>query len=582
MLVSETLHQEINERKQAEDAFSGEAELNKAMAELSKALISALTIDEIKHLVLEKAQFLTKSNFGFVGHIDSETGYFNVAAMTKEIYDMCRVKEKSEYPIFKEFKGLWGWGLNNRKSLLTNNPATDPRSHGAPPGHVPISNFLSAPAIIKKTLVGQVAVANKAVDYTKQDLIIIERLADICALAINRMRTEEEKEKMQTQLFNIQKIEAVGSLAGGIAHDFNNLLTAVIGNLSLLKNNLKAGDRGLEIIQDMQTASQQAKSLTYQLLTFSKGGGPIKKVASITELLKKSIPFALSGSKVISKLDLPNDLWYAEIDEDQINQVINNVIINADQAMPQGGIIKISAQNEIINAEDGLPIKEGKYIKIAIKDQGIGIPHDILSQIFDPFFSTKAKGSGLGLAISHSIVIKHEGYITAKSQKGGGTTVSIYLPASEKELFAVEKIEEKILSGRGKILFMDDQKNIRSMVKQMLNSLGYEIELAEDGMKAIELYKKAQQKEHPFDVVILDLTVPGGMGGVDAIKKLIELDSEVKAIVSSGYANDPIMSGFKEYGFSGVMAKPFDIEELSVVLYQILQNKSNKLKSSQT
>ncbi len=578
-LMNTQMQQEIIERKQAVKAFSREAELNEAMAELSKALISVATIDEIANLILTNAQFLTKSEFGYVGYIDPETNFFNCVAMTQEIYDNCRVKDKDKYFVFKEFTGLWGWGLNNRKPLLTNNLTNDPRSHGTPSGHVPISHYLSAPAMIKETLVGQIGVANKVLEYTKHDLIVIERLADIYAIAINRQRTEEAKKKMQAQLSSIQKLEAVGTLAGGIAHDFNNLLTAVIGNLSLLKQDLKAGDKGLGIIKEMQTASQQAKGLTQQLLTFSKGGAPIKKVTSIAELFKKTVPFALSGSKVISELSLPDDLWYTEIDEDQMNQVINNIIINADQAMPQGGTVKISAKNVIIKAEEGLPIKEGKYIKIAIKDQGIGVPQDILPRIFDPFFSTKSKGSGLGLSISHSIVIKHEGYITAKSQEGSGTTFFIYLPASVQEAFAVKKIEGKILSGQGKILFMDDQKNIRSMVKQMLNSLGYEVELAEDGIKAIELYEKAQKRNRPFDVVVLDLTVPGGMGGVDAIGKLIELDPEVKAIVSSGYANDRIMGGYKEYGFRGVMAKPFDIEELSSVLNQVLQEKGNRVKS---
>ena len=288
----------------------------------------------------------------------------------------------------------------------------------------------------------------------------------------------------------------------------------------------------------------------------------------------------MSGSKVTCEFSLPDDLWWVEVDEGQIDQVINNMIINANQAMPGGGTIRVWAENVIVGAEEGLPLKEGKYVKISIKDQGTGISKENLQNIFDPYFTTKQAGKGLGLAIAYSIINKHGGHITAESEIGAGTIFTIFLPAFEKETFRVQQIEEeKIYKGKGKILVMDDKENIKNMVKHMLNILGYEVELATDGVEAIELYKEAKASEQKFDAVILDLTVPGGMGRMEAIGKLYEIDPEIKAIVSSGYANDPIISEYETKGFKGAIAKPYETEEMSKVLYEVLRKESPRLKS---
>jgi CheY-like chemotaxis protein len=303
------------------------------------------------------------------------------------------------------------------------------------------------------------------------------------------------------------------------------------------------------------------------------------KVASIPELVKEVVNFSLRGSNVRCEFDLPDNLWPVEVDTGQISQVINNLIINASQAMPEGGIIRLCAENIILGSNDNdndndiVLLKEGKYIKISVKDQGIGIPKEHLSKIFDPYFTTKETGSGLGLAISYSIIKKHGGYITIESESGSGTTVYIYLPASEKDLFRVEHIvdEENLAAGRGKILLMDDQESLRNMVGEMLVYLGYEVVLAREGDEAIELYRKAKESGRDFDAVILDLTVPGGTGGKEAVQKLREIDPGVKAVVSSGYSYDPIMSEYKKYGFIGVVAKPYEVGELSKVLYKVIR-----------
>lgn len=391
--------------------------------------------------------------------------------------------------------------------------------------------------------------------------------------SINIVRDITERNRSKEELQRAQKLESLGVLAGGIAHDFNNLLTAIIGNLSLIDFQLESDEDTTPALKEVERAAHQARGLTQQLLTFSKGGSPIKKVTTVAKIIKNTVNLALSGSMVKCDLSIPDNLWWTEIDEGQIGQVINNIIINAIQSMSGGGVIKVAIENSFVQGQNGIPIKAGKYIKIIISDRGIGIPKEQLLKIFDPYFSTKAQGTGLGLAISYSIIKKHEGYIAVESETGRGTTFSIYLPCTEKEVYTVRDIVNDLpAQGRGKILFMDDQKMIRDMAAQMLHKIGYEVKLTGDGQEAIEQYRMALQSGRPFDAVILDLTVPGGMGGKETLQKLRELNGGIKAIVSSGYFNDPIMANFKEYGFYGVVAKPYNLVELSNILQQVIND----------
>ncbi|MDP3111729.1 MAG: PAS domain S-box protein [Thermodesulfovibrionales bacterium] len=380
-----------------------------------------------------------------------------------------------------------------------------------------------------------------------------------------------EHKLMEAELQKAQKLESLGILAGGIAHDFNNILTAITGNISLAKMYAQPGLEVFDILTEVEKASLRAKNLTTQLLTFSKGGIPVKRLSSITKLIKDSTGFALSGSKVKCEISTPDDLCPVEIDEGQISQVIHHMIINAQQAMPEGGIIKVKAENITTDAEQPLPLKGGKYLKISIKDHGIGISEEHLAKIFDPYFTTKQKGSGLGLASAYSIIKKHEGHITAESKLGEGTTFYIYLPASEKKIPMVkDTVASPAGRGKGKVLVMDDDDTVRLVVGRMLGQCGYEAEFAEDGEGAIELYKKAKESGAPFDAVIIDLIIPAGMGGKEAIKKLIEIDPAIRAIVSSGYSDDPVMSNFKEYGFKDAMAKPYEIADLRQMLHKVI------------
>jgi len=380
-----------------------------------------------------------------------------------------------------------------------------------------------------------------------------------------------ERKRMKEELFRANNLESMGVLAGGIAHDFNNILTAITGNLSLAKMQARHEDEIYDLLSEVEVAAIRAQGLTRQLLTFAKGGAPVKETSSIKDILKESCFFVLHGSKSGCEFSIADDLSPVEIDVGQVNQVINNIVINASQAMPEGGVIKVSADNLAIEDGQGLPLKPGRYIRISIKDQGVGIAEKHLLKIFDPYFTTKHEGSGLGLAVTYSIIRKHEGHITVESRLGVGTTFHVYLPASDKAIR--EKAEIKLIKGRGRILVMDDVDILREVAERMLEKLGYESESAKDGAEAVEMYKKAMESEKPYDAVILDLTVPGGMGGKDAVKRLLEIDPEAKAIVSSGYSDDPVLSDFQEYGFKGILPKPFGALSLGKVLDEVLQEK---------
>jgi len=388
---------------------------------------------------------------------------------------------------------------------------------------------------------------------------------------LNFMEDITEKRRMEDDLLRVQKLESISILAGGIAHDFNNILTGIMGNVSLAKMLVNMREKAFERLTDAEKACLQAKKLTQQLLTFSKGGTPIIKPTPIRELLEESISFVLRGANTKCAFSIVDNIWNAEVDAGQIGQVISNLIINADQAMPEGGLINVQAENIILDDKNPIMLKSGEYVKITIEDHGIGIPEENIKRIFDPYFTTKQRGNGLGLTIVYSIVKKHNGQITVESQLGIGTKFQIYLPAFLTDIKVKrEKLEDKLIFGKGKVLVMDDEEIIRNLAYEMLSSMGYEVTAATDGYEATELYRNAKESGDPFDAVIMDLTIPGGMGGKEAIKKMAEIDPNIKSIVSSGYSDDPVMSEFQRYGFKDFIAKPYRTSELSKVVHRVI------------
>ncbi|OGP18677.1 MAG: hypothetical protein A2V21_310165 [Deltaproteobacteria bacterium GWC2_55_46] len=386
------------------------------------------------------------------------------------------------------------------------------------------------------------------------------------------VRNIAERKSREDEQLKASKLESLGTLAGGIAHDFNNLLTAIIGNVSLARL-LGCGERGTKALNDADNAAQRAKDLTNQLLTFSRGGAPVKSVTSINGIVTDSASFSVLGSNIKCEIKLPEDLAPVEVDAGQISQVVHNVVLNAVQAMPGGGVITISAENVSLTNESGLPLSPGRYLRIDIRDTGPGIPEEHIGKVFDPYFTTKKGGSGLGLATVYSVVKNHDGYISLDTKPGSGTVFHIYLPASDTEL-APQKakvVEERPSIGRGRVLIMDDEEMIRDIAGKILVELGYEVDYAANGSEALEKYRVRMEAGSPFDAVILDLTIPAGMGGREAIKKLLELDPGARAIVSSGYSNDSIMSEYARFGFKAVIAKPYRIADLSNVVRQVVE-----------
>lgn len=392
--------------------------------------------------------------------------------------------------------------------------------------------------------------------------------------AIEVIKNITDKHLLEEQLLRTQKLEAVGLLAGGIAHDFNNLLQGIFGSISLARMFSDKEGKAYQMLEGAEEALNQARNLTKQLLTFSKGGEPIKKMISLSTIIHNSVKFALSGSNVNYLSSVDDGLWSVEADEGQITQVIHNVVLNASDAMTDGGTVSIRVRNVLIDEKSSLPLKKGKYVQIAIEDSGPGIPDHLISRIFDPYFTTKQKGSGLGLTTSYSIIKKHGGVLDVKSRLGAGSTFFIYLPASEDKPLRREAQAKSILRGKGRILVMDDEEIVRTVAGHMLKNLGYEVDFAENGEQATEKYLNAMKTGRPFDAVILDLTVRGGMGGRETVRKMAELDPAITAIVSSGYSDDTILSDYRSYGFKAVLSKPYEIEGLSSILHALVHTES--------
>ncbi|MDD2273656.1 MAG: cache domain-containing protein [Desulfuromonadaceae bacterium] len=381
-----------------------------------------------------------------------------------------------------------------------------------------------------------------------------------------------DRENAQNELLRMQKLESLGVLAGGIAHDFNNILTGIMGNISLAGMALQEPDKAKKLLLQAEQASQRASELAYQLLTFARGSKPVKKAVNARILIEETTSLVLHGSNVLGKISIPADLHAIEVDEGQIHQAFHNIIINAVQAMPEGGTISISAENVSLVGDTPSSLPAGEYVRFTFSDTGPGISVDNQKNIFDPYFTTKSGGKGIGLASTHSIITKHGGYIAVHSEVGTGTTFEILLPASEQQAAEPETGVTALPStaqNEISVLVMDDEMMIRDLMAEMLAELGYSVTTCSHGDAAVELYTAAIQEGNPFSAVIMDLTIPGGTGGKEAARLILDVDPKACLIVSSGYSNDPVMADFADYGFSATMVKPYRISKVAEVMNRL-------------
>ena len=383
-------------------------------------------------------------------------------------------------------------------------------------------------------------------------------------------RDMTEKQKMLNNMQRIDKLDSLGVLAGGIAHDFNNLLSGIFGYIEMARKT-STDEKTSRYLEKSMSVFTRAKDLTQQLITFSKGGEPLKKTGSLALLIKDSTSFILSGSKVTCLYSIADDLWLCDFDANQIGQVIDNIVINAQQAMPLGGIIRISAENVLLDKSPPIPLRPGRYIRISIADTGVGIPHDLLNRIFDPFFTTKHKGNGLGLATCYAIIQKHEGYIDVESQQAKGSIFHIYLPASDKEIAKSSESEIAIHKGTGKILIMDDEDFIRELAGELLQEMGYGTIEAKDGVEALKILDDSEKRGQSIIGAILDLTIPGGMGGKETAAQIRKLYPHIKIFASSGYSEDPVICRPTDFGFTSSIQKPYKMEDLAEMLNRHLK-----------
>ncbi len=553
---------------------------NKQQAALNEARLESLARinsyeakddQDLMDFALAEAVKLTSSKLGYIYHYNEDAKEFTLSAWSKAVIKECAGRDpQTKYSLEKA--GSWGEAVRQRKPIIANNfSAPDPLKKGLPDGHAALSSFVTVPIMSGTHIRGVIGVANKNDGYTKHDIRQLTLLMDSVWSILKKREVTSAEQRMIYEMAAMQRMESLGQLAGGIAHDFNNMLMGIMANISLLASRGGVSAENAEIMKEVMEAARNAQSLTTNLLAFSKGGKPVKKEFCLKQALSDIFKLTTAGTSAACALDLQKDLWSIEGDQNQVKQTINNLLLNALQAMPSGGKLKLEARNLGREIRPPEPLSPGEYIKITVTDTGIGIPEKYLTKVFDPYFSTKSSGHGLGLSMAWSVAKNHGGYITASSVSGKGTVFSLYLPSTGRCMNEEATENKEIRKGSGRILVLEDEEVVYNAVKRMLSELGYTCEIVTDGKDAVRRYTEEEKAGKPFDAVIFDLTIPGGKGGKWAIQELREVSPGVKAIVSSGYSDEGVMSDYKGNGFDAILPKPYKYEELAETLATLLK-----------
>jgi PAS domain S-box-containing protein len=571
--IAEAIVKDITERKTDEiKLFEEKERLRITLSSIGDAVIATDT-NGIITLINSVAQSLT----GY-GHDEA------IGRPLKEVFHIINQNSRllCENPVEKVLKSGTVIGLANHTALITRNHDERIIADSGAPIRDREGNIIGV-ILVFRDVTEQHNMEAALHEHERKDKIELESmvaertrsLEETNALLQDeireRLKTENELRKKEEEIIRASKLESLGTLAGGIAHDFNNVLAGILGNIHLAKKLASPEEKLYDILIRAENVAFKARNLTEQLITFSRGGEPIKNLMQINDLVREAAKFALSGSNITCKFDLDENLRCAEIDEGQIMQVVTNLVINAKQAMPEGGDVGIRTLNVQLDEPNDLPLAPGEYIRISVTDGGQGIASDIIERIFDPYFSTRPGGSGLGLSTSYSIIKNHNGHINAESKAGSGSSFFIYLPASAAKPSAAEPIDDKKLIIKNKnILIMDDDETVLMPLYELLTSMGCSVKVSRNGGEAVDLYKEYRQSGRPFDVIIMDLVVKGGIGGREALEKIIKIDPGVRAIASSGYSNDPVLSDYSKYGFSAVLPKPYQDAELYKTLHRVM------------
>ena len=460
---------------------------------------------------------------------------------------------------------------------VTRSPVACALAEGVPCA-LPVTGttFLRTPAAAEFAVAGNAAPVRDQDGQTLGAVFIFRNVTE-------RRRTEQE-------LLKLSKQESLGQLAARIAHDFNNLLTVILGNLSLAKILIPPGDAALRRLTDTEKACLRAKDLTRQLLAFARGGMPVRKPLALEPMARESTRLILQEANTPYRLQWPGPLPPINADAEQLHQLLYELLTNALHASPIGGTIHLRGETVTLDADSTLPLPAGHYVRLSVRDEGVGISPAHLARVFEPFFTTKEDARGLGLATCFLIARNHDGFLTVDSAPGFGTTFFLYLPAlgaappvlppplerpvtmrmlADADPYAPHPIAPGSADTR-RVLVMDDEPPICELATEMLTQEGYVVGTAANGEEAIAKYREALGSGQPYDVVILDMTVRGGLGGRDTVLKLLEIDPGVRAIVSSGYSQDAMMSRYRDFGFCGVVSKPYSVTELTQEVEQAI------------